>query len=168
MLFRSGKMNSVFYKYAGSDTDRVLTTYNATAGICLGHGSGIALPVEVFINGYMANSKDEVYEYNGTGYEAGLRAGAELAVNDELAIRGGVDYGALGYYSVNKMNGEITSNSDAIGSQDNPYLMQLGVNAGAGLKLGGTELNIGARIEPFWESPSDEDKIGRASCRVRV
>ncbi len=129
--------------------------YSISAGAAFSAG-GMLIPFEVFLNG-VDNTESIFKEVELTRlYEAGVRVGGELMLGG-LALRLGTDYAAGSYYSKTTDDGEVTSESDAAGSQDNPYRMNLGLNMGLGLKVGGMEVNLNARYNPFWSQHKDDD-----------
>lgn len=132
------------------------TVYGAVVGAAVGYKSGLMIPVELFVNGidrkYVIADTDE---YTRT-YDVGARAGVELMMGD-MALRLGADYAAAGEYTANKDEGNYSFQSAGAGTEYNPYTMQLGVNAGIGLKLFGAETNLSVRYEPKWTQYEIED-----------
>ena len=83
----------------------------------------------------------------------GIKIGNEIAIGENMAVRYGVDFTALSNYS--KQTGASPYESSPTGSQENPWMMQLGYNAGMGFTGKSYELNIGVRVEPQWETPKE-------------
>lgn len=169
-----GSVNSLGFKIPGSDADRRFTVFSADAGICIGQKGGIQIPVEFFTAGLLMTEKDGDNYEEDIYYDFGVRAGAEIPLGKDFAARLGVDYGLFADYSLEKTGDTITDQSAPSGSAANPYYAQLGINAGLGLKIEGMEINLGARIEPFWRSPksdgytewSDMKISGKAGVRI--
>jgi hypothetical protein len=115
------------------------------------------VPVELFYEEFRTDSKSSTSENEMVSYNFGIRAGNEIAINDSMTARYGIDYASLGAHQLHKTNGVTTFESDATGSNDNPWEMQIGYNAGMGFKSSSSELNIGVRVEPQWDSPKSSD-----------
>lgn len=113
------------------------------------------VPVELFYQAGNSYSKDATFENYSTDYDIGLRIGNEIELGEIIYLRYGIDFTAVSSYNKQKQDGNLIYESGATGSQDNPWQMQLGYNAGIGFTGKSCELNIGARIEPQWESPKE-------------
>jgi hypothetical protein len=126
------------------------------AGISAGEAFGdknFLVPVELFYQEERADTRDDTGELSGLTYDMGIKIGNEIAIGENMAVRYGVDFTALSNYS--KQTGASPYESSPTGSQENPWMMQLGYNAGMGFTGKSYELNIGVRVEPQWETPKE-------------
>ncbi len=161
-----GSVNMLGYKRPGSDINYTSTVFNADAGICIGEKGGVQIPVEFFTAGLLMAEKDGDYYEEGIYYDFGVRAGVEIPLGKDFAVRLGADYGLFADYWFEKTGNTITDQSALSGSAANPYYAQLGINAGIGLKIEGMEINLGAKIEPFWRSPKSDGYTQWSDMRI--
>jgi len=141
--------------YLDSGTMRSYQPYflDITGGAGIQLSDGLLIPIEIFYNKSVmysrAGTKDSYMEVPA----AGVRLGAEFGANTGFVIRIGLDTSLNGYNSVNTDNGVITSESDPMGSDDNPFYAQAGFNAGFGFKDESWESNIGVRYQADYRIP---------------
>jgi hypothetical protein len=86
----------------------------------------------------------------------GIRLGAEIMLSDTFALRLGVDQSMMRDYFIYKVDGKIENEDDAVGSKDNPWYSQTGINAGFGVAADAAEFNLGIRYEIQGNMPKDD------------
>jgi len=123
------------------------------AGINFGN-KGFIIPIEFFYDLIQEYTKEGINETTSGWYDFGARLGNEIGLSDAVSLRFGLDYTLNANYEQDKTNGIITDEESPAGSVNNPWLMQLGYNAGIGFKSQANEFNIGFRIEPQWNNPN--------------
>jgi hypothetical protein len=140
---------------------------NITAGPVFGN-KGFLVPVELFYGLYSSDSTFQPNENTSLTYDAGVRVGNEIALGETTYLRYGIDFSAVGGTYSNETNGIVTMSSGPVGSAGNPWMMQMGYNAGMGFTGKSHELNIGVRVEPQWSQPKDDYYKSDSMVNVKI
>jgi hypothetical protein len=140
---------------------------DVSAGPVFG-GKGFLIPVELFYEEYSSVSKSSPDENFGMMYDMGIRAGNEIALSGTMSLRYGVDFMAAAEYDQRKTNGIVVDESGPAGSGGNPWLMQIGYNAGMGFTGKTYECNVGISVAPQWSSPKDSSLTSDTVINAKI
>lgn len=144
-------LNKFMYGTAGVNMYNV----DVVSGVSVKAFKGIQLPVEVFYKAFnlytTTNALVRIYDFGGS-------LGAEFEVSEGFALRCGADYTILGQL----IGGQVP------GSNNNPFITTLGINAGVGFKSADTETNIGLRFENRGTNPYDDTYDPYSDISIRL
>ncbi|HRU38737.1 MAG TPA: hypothetical protein P5511_02575, partial [Candidatus Goldiibacteriota bacterium] len=88
--------------------------------------------------------------------EAGIKAGVEFFLNEMITLRAGFDYVTGGGMYKQTNSGTVVTESENVGTGENPALSETGIGFGAGLNLGFMEVNAACRLGFEAETPTED------------